>query len=98
MFTHNEYFSLVRFIGSWLDKIEAKEYEYPHQVYKVPVQTGFLDHFVMPALVEMPQPGFDPHHHVDHHAAEYVEAVETGDAEEITAKGDRAGMVHVQVG
>jgi hypothetical protein len=36
----------------FLDKVKAKEYKYPYQVYKVPVQSCFFHHQVMAFTVE----------------------------------------------
>ena len=69
-----------------LDQVETQEYKYPNQVYKVPVQTGLFDHFIMPALFKMPQFGFHVHYYIDDHPAEYVETMEAGNTKEVTAK------------
>ena len=73
-----------------LNQIEAKEHEYPYKIHKVPVKSGFLDHLIMSALVEMTESGFDVHDDVDDHTGKHMETMETGNAEEIAAEGDGA--------
>ena len=75
----------------FLNEIKAKEYEYPNQVHKVPVQTSLFDHQVMTPSLKGSVHGHDQHDNVDDHAGEYVETMEAGDTEEVSAKGNRTG-------
>jgi hypothetical protein len=49
----------------FLDKIEAKEYEYPYKVNEVPIQTSFFNHPVMSFSFEGSIDGHDQHHDID---------------------------------
>ena len=69
-----------------LDKIKTKEYKYPYEVYKVPVQTGLFDHFIMPALLKMSKFCFQIHHNINDYPAKNVKAMKTRDAKEITTE------------
>src|SRR6185369_7947536 len=73
-------------LSVYLNKIKTKEYKYPNQVYKVPVQTGFLDHQVMTSSVKYTFPSHDQHYDVYYNTREYVKAMETCDAKEISAE------------
>ena len=80
-----------------LYQIKAKEYKYPNQVYKVPVQSCFFDHFIMASLVKMTKLCFSQHYQVNDHTAEYVEAMEAGNSEEVATKCRAANMRGMQV-
>jgi hypothetical protein len=83
-------------IKSKLEQVEAGEYEYPNQVYKVPVQTSFLDHQVVASAVEYSPVGHDKHNDIDNNTREYVEAMETCDGKEEIGKVGRCfGTVEV---
>ena len=43
---------MLRASADKLNEVEKGEYEYPHQVYKVPIEADFFNHFVMTALLE----------------------------------------------
>ena len=59
------------------DEVIESENENPNEVYKVPVEAGFFNHFVVSALFIGSADGVDPDYHVDDYPAEYVEAVES---------------------
>lgn len=65
-----------------LNQIEESEYKHPNEVYKVPVQTNFLNHFVMAAAVIYACHGVVVNHKIQTYTREYVETMETGDEEE----------------
>ena len=48
-----------------LEQIEAGEYEYPNQIYKVPVQTGLFDHEISAPPFEYSPEVHDQHDHID---------------------------------
>jgi hypothetical protein len=66
-------------VQKWLYKIEEKEYKYPYQVYKVPVQAHFLNHQVMTPAFKHPSPGHQCNNDIDYHPGEHVKTVEAGD-------------------
>ena len=70
----------------WLNQVKTGEYEYPYQVYKVPVQTSFFDHQVMSALLKFIHKGHDQHNNIDDYPREYMETMESGDGKEIVGK------------
>src|SRR4051812_4840355 len=77
---------------SVLDQIKAKEYKYPDEIYKVPVQSCLFNHFIMASLIKMSKLCFSIHHHINYNTTENVKAVETSDTKEIPAECDRAAM------
>ena len=72
----------MNFFKGWLDEIEAKEYKYPYQVYKMPVKAGLFNHPVMALPFKGSIDRHDQHHNVDDHSRSYVETMKTGDTEE----------------
>ena len=76
--------------------MKLKEHKGPNQVYKVPVQTCFFNHFVMAALVKMSQFCFI-YIITFITTAKYVEPWKPVIPEEITAKSNGAGIVYMQV-
>src|SRR5215213_1031111 len=73
-----------------LDKIKAKEYKYPNKVHKVPVQSCFFNHQVMPAPVKRAVHGHNEHDHVDYNPGEHVKSVESCDGKEEIGKVGRS--------
>src|SRR4051812_44373696 len=71
-----------------LYKIKTKEYEYPNKIHKVPVQSSFLDHKVMTSSVKYSSCGHDKHYYINDNTRKNVEAMETGNAKEVTTKSD----------
>ena len=80
-----------------LEKVEEGEYEDPHQVNEVPVETDLLDHFIMPSALHHTLKGHDEDDDVDAYTGEYVESVESGDEEEEIRKAGMAVFVMLEV-
>ena len=72
-----------------LDQVIEGENEYPNKVNEVPVQTDFLNHFVVSSSFVGASHDVDPDDDVDDNAAEYVETMETGYDEEQGGKRHR---------
>src|SRR3982750_1593625 len=79
-----------------LNKIKAKEYKYPNQVYKVPVQSSLLHHQVVAASFKNISLCHQQHYNINAHTGEYVEAMETCDAIEESTKCNRTSFSNVQ--
>jgi len=77
-----------------LNQIKTKKNEYPYKVNKMPVKASLLDHFIMPALVEMSQSCFYKHYEIYYNPGEHMEAMETGYSKKISAKGNRPRGTH----
>src|SRR5690606_22160360 len=65
-----------------LDQIEKGKYKYPYQIYKVPVESDFLHHFVMPPSLISAQNNIEKNDHIDQHPGKNVETVKARDKEE----------------
>ena len=70
-------------INPGLEQVEAGKYEYPYEVYKVPVQADLLYHLVVPATLIGAVHRIDQDHDVKAYAGEYVAAMETGNRKEV---------------
>jgi hypothetical protein len=81
-----------------LYKIKAKENEYPNEIYKVPVKTRFLYHFIMTPLIKMTKFGFNVHDDIYNHTTEYVKAMEARDPEKVTSECGATNSINVKVG
>ena len=75
------------------NQIEEGKYEHPHQVYKVPVETNFLDHLVMATLVKSAICSGNEAPNEQANARENVGAVETGDEKEQVGEQHRAVLI-----
>ena len=58
-----------------LDQIKEREDKYPNQVYKVPVQPYFFDHFIMTSSFIDTSYGIIVNQKIEHHPTEYVETM-----------------------
>lgn len=81
-----------------LNEIEECEYENPDKVNEVPVETNFLNQFIVFFLIKGPFGNKYKHDEVDHNSAEYVKAVKAGNEEkEITKQRCRPVFVLIKV-
>src|SRR5215510_7285256 len=73
-----------------------KEYKYPDQIHKMPIQTCFFDHQIMSFAVEYTVGRHGQHYYIDDDPGKYVEAVKTGNAEEKSTEcnGSRFMYMH----
>ena len=69
-----------------LDEVKEGKYKYPNKVYKVPVQTNFLYHFIMTSLVKDADHCLVKDDKVDEYPTEYVESMKTSDKEKQCGK------------
>ena len=80
-----------------LYQIEKGKYKYPDQIYKVPVQPHFFNHFIMsPALIST-QNHIKKYDNIDDYSLEYVKTVEACDKEKEVGKKATAIFVSDKV-
>src|SRR6476620_7351678 len=60
----------------------------------MPVKARFFNHFIMPALLKVPQPGFNKHHEVNNNPGENMEAMETCYPKKISTKRNGTRKAH----
>ena len=65
-----------------LEEVEAGEYEYPNEVYKVPIKAYFFYHFVVATFFVSAVYNIDQYQNVENNTAGNVCTMETGDGEE----------------
>jgi hypothetical protein len=63
------------FLMPLLYQVKAKEYKYPNQVNKVPVQSGFFNHEVMSPFLEHIFLCHYQHDRIDNNTGKYMEAM-----------------------
>ena len=76
-----------------LKQVKYQEHEDPDQVYKVPVQPNFFDHFItiLPRSVHSTG-NIERNDQQEYHSRKYVETVETRDEEEKRTEGSGAKL------
>src|SRR6187401_3480732 len=81
-----------------LYQVEEGEYEYPHQIHKVPVEAHFFHQLIILLFFQDALPDQDEYDEVDHDTAEYVEAVESRDEEkEVSEERSRTVFIAGEV-
>lgn len=73
-------------IGYGLEQVEAGEYEYPYEIYKVPVETDLFHHFVVTTALISTIYCIYQHQDIENNTAQYVTTVETGNGKEEVVK------------
>jgi hypothetical protein len=68
------------------DQVKTGEYEYPYQIYEVPIQSNFLNHQVMTSFFKHIIKGHNQNNDIDHYTRENVKAMKSGDGEEVIGK------------
>jgi len=84
-------------IENELKQVEEREYEYPHEIDKVPVQTNFFYHLVMTHALHIAFDRENENADVDDHPGEYVETVKAGDEEKEIGKCRLTVFVILQI-
>ena len=77
-----------------LQKIETSKYEYPNQIYKVPVKTNFFNHQVAAATLVSTCQHIYRNDDIDQYTGEYVETMETGNGKEQVGKLMCGAVLH----
>src|SRR5436190_21928562 len=83
--------------NSLLNKVKESKYKDPDQIYKVPVQSNFLNHFVMATPVIYSGHSIIVYEKVKTNTAEYVKAMETRNKEKESCKIGRSILIVCQV-
>ena len=65
-----------------LHQVKERKYKHPHQVYEVPIEADFLNHFVVATLLKRTISGSDEAPYQQADAREHVRTVEARDEEE----------------
>src|ERR1043165_1979498 len=64
-------------------QVEAGKYEYPHQIYKVPVKTHFFNHFIVATALVSAVHSVDQGYNIKTDTCGHVKTVETSDRKEV---------------
>ena len=81
-----------------LYQIKECKYEYPNEVYKVPVQTNLRYHLIVASALQNTNSSLIENDEVQNHPTKYVETVETCDKEEQCSEVWRTILIDCQIG